>query len=529
MFFIATVPRALTHGEDEHLLADLALLDANVMTMNPAQPKAQAVAVKGGKIIKVGTNQEVTPLIGKTTKVLKLGLKTVLPGLIDTHIHVADYGRMLMWLDLTAVQSIQDLQAMLKQKAAQTTAGKWIIGQGWNETRLNRQPSTADLDEAAPNNPVVLYREAAMICVANSKALGLAGVTEQTEAPNGGSIDKQNGKLTGIFRDTAANLIWQAVPEPPQDDLLDATVVALQKIVEAGITSIHWLVLSETELPMIQKLHDQNKLPLRVNIVAPESMLKKAQKLKTADPTMLRFSGVTVCIDGYLDSKEAALSEPYSDDPKNSGKLLCSGEALASSVQRILAVDVQPILVAMGDRAIDEALKVIEQFPKSKVRFRVEQAAMLNKNLLKRLKKSGAVVSIQPKMISTEFIVWSAQERLGLERAQWLHPLRALFDANIAVAGGSDCPMEPLNPMLGMQEVVAREPFPEQRLTTEEAIRMYTYDAAYSACEEKIKGSIEEGKLADFTVLESDPEKANSDKIKDIPVSMVFVGGRQLS
>jgi predicted amidohydrolase YtcJ len=493
--------------------------------MNPAQPTAQAVAVKAGKIVKVGTNQEINKLIGKTTKVLKLDGKTVLPGLIDTHIHVADYGRMLMWLDLTAVRSIAVLKAMLKQKAAQTQAGKWIIGQGWNETRIKRLPTTADLDAAAPDNPVVLYREAAMVCVANSKALEVAGVTQQTQTPHDGAIDWQNG----IFHDTAANLIWQAVPEPTQYDLLDATVVALQKIVEAGITSIHWLVLSETELPIIQRLQDQNRLPIRVNVVVPENLMEKAQKLKSTDPSWLRFSGVTVCVDGYLDSKEAALNEPYSDDATNRGKLLCSGKALVASFERILAAGVQPILVAMGDRAIDEALKIIEKYLKDKMRFRIEQAAILNHNLLQRLKKAGVVVSIQPKMISTEFTVWSAQERLGLERARWLHPLRALFDAGIAVAGGSDCPMEPLSPMLGMQEVVAREAYPEQRLTAEEAIRMYTYDAAYSACEENVKGSIEEGKLADFTVSDSDPITSLPKKIKEINVSTVIVNGKVLT
>lgn len=508
--------------------ADLALLDANVRTINPAQPRAQAVAVKADKIVKVGNNQEVTALIGEATKVLRLDGKTVLPGLIDTHIHVADYGRMLLWIDLTPAQSIPDLQALLKQKAAQTSAGKWIIGQGWNENRLKRLPTTADLDVAAPNNPVVLYREAAMICVANTQALALVGVTEQTEAPIGGTIDRQNGKLTGVFRDTAANLIWQAIPEPTQDDLLNATVLALQKIVAAGITSIHWLVLSEMELPIIQKLHDQSKLPVRVNVVVPESLLGKAQLLQSSDPSILQFGGVTVSVDGYLDSKEAALSEPYSDDASNRGKLLCSGKALATSVQRILTAGVQPILVAMGDRAIDEALKVIEQSPKGKIRFRIEQAAVLNADLVKRLKEMQVVVTIQPKMISTEFTVWSAQERLGLERSRWLHPLQTLFDAGVHVASGSDCPMEPLNPMLGMQEAVARQAFPEQRLSPEEAIRMYTYDAAYSSGEEKQKGSIEEGKLADFTVLNSDPAITVPAKIKDIRVSIVIVGGKIL-
>lgn len=509
------------------MAADLAFINANVITMNPAQPKAEAIAIKEGRITKVGTNQQIKQLTDENTEIRDLLGKTIVPGLIDTHIHVADFGRCLMWLDLTTANSILELQQLLKQKVQQTQAGKWIIGQGWNENRLKRLPTTQDLDVAAPDNPVILYREVAMICVTNTKAQKLAGVTDQTPEPPGGNIDKdpKTGKLTGIFRDAGANLIWQAVPEPTVDDLTDATELALQKIVQAGLTSIHWLVLSPIELDIIPKLVSQNKLPVRVNVVVPEILIEKAKKLQTLDPTMLRFGGVTINVDGYLDSKEAALIEPYSDDPNNTGKLFCSGKALAASIRRVLAVGVQPIIVAMGDRAIDEALKVIEDTPQVGIRLRIEQAAVLNEGLLQRLKEYGVMVSIQPKMISTEFTVWSAQQRLG-ERARWLHPLKSLVDAGVKVAGGSDCPMELLNPFLGIQEAVFRQAYPEQRLNIVDALRMYTLDAAYSTGEECVKGSIEEEKLADFTVLASNPEMVALDKIKDIRVNAVVVGGR---
>jgi predicted amidohydrolase YtcJ len=283
--------------------------------------------------------------------------------------------------------------------------------------------------------------------------------------------------------------------------------------------------MSPFELEIIPKLLSQGKLPTRVNVVVPENLMEKAQKLRTSDSSVLRFGGVTINVDGYLDSKEAALNEPYSDDPSNSGKLLCGGETLATSVQRVLAAEFQPIIVAMGDRAIDEALKVIEGTPRSGIRFRIEQAAVLNKVLVERLRKQRVVISIQPKMISTEFTVWSAQQRLG-ERARWLHPLKTLVDAGVKVAGGSDCPMEPLNPMLGMQEAAARKAYPEQRLSLMEALRMYTLDAAYSTGEERLKGSIEEGKLADLTVLDSNLEVVAPDKIKEISVNAVIIGGK---
>ncbi|MCJ7793802.1 amidohydrolase, partial [Candidatus Bathyarchaeota archaeon] len=516
------------------LSADLALINGIVKTMNPSRPVAEAVAVTKNKIIKVGTNKEINQLIGEKTKVISLNGKTVVPGLIDTHIHVADFGRCLLWLDLTSAESIKELQNLLKVKAKQTPVGKWIIGRGWNQNRFKekRLPNLSDLNEAAPDNPVILYHESAMICAVNSKALLLAGVTGQTAVPSGGTIDKnpQTGELTGILRDSATNLVWQVVPEPTADELSEATTIACQKIAEAGVTSVHWIVLSENELQIIQRLHAEGKLPIRVNVIVPDALLKETLGFQSTDSLMLRLGGVFIATDGYLDSKTAALSQPYSDEPNNSGRLLCTEQALAASVAQVLAAGLQPVIHAMGDKAIDTALKVIEQTKKQAsgkpVRFRLEQAAVLNKELVKRLKTQGVVVSVQPKVIATEFAVWSATERLGVERAKWLHPLKTLIKKGVKVAGGSDCPMEPLNPLLGMQEAVTRQNFPEQRLTVEEALRMYTVDAAYSSCEENVKGSIEDGKLADLTILSNDPLAAPMDELKDVNVEMTIIDGK---
>jgi hypothetical protein len=242
---------------------------------------------------------------------------------------------------------------------------------------------------------------------------------------------------------------------------------------------------------------------------------------------MLRVGGVLITADGYLDSKTAALVQPYSDEPSNKGKMLLTKQELAASVEQILTVGVQPVIHAMGDKAIDTALNVIEQAISNKrVRFRIEQAAVLNEELIKRLKAEKVVVSVQPTVITTEFAVWSATARLGVERARWLHPLRTLLKEGVKVAGGSDCPMEPLSPLFGMQEAVQRASFPEQRLTVEEALRIYAADAAYCSCEEKVKGSIEEGKLADLTILSEDPLAVSPNEIKDINVEITIVNGK---
>ncbi len=523
-----------TSGLSGSLSADLALINANVRTMNPRQPVAQAVAIRKNRIIKVGTNQEINQLSVKGTRIISLDGKTVVPGLIDTHIHVADFGRCLLWLDLTGSESIKELQSLLKEKAKQTPAGKWIIGRGWNHNRFKENCflTLADLNEAASDNPVILYHEEAMICAVNSKALAIAGVTKQTAAPSSGFIDKnpQTGELTGILRDSATNLVWQVIPKPTVDELSEATALACQEIVKAGLTSVHWIILSENELSLIQRLHAQGKLPARVNVIVPEAFLKQAMCFQSTDRLMLHLGGVVIATDGYLDSKTAALFQPYSDEPNNSGRLLCNEQELVASVARVLAAGFQPIIHVMGDKAVDAALGVIELSSKQtsgkSIRFRIEQAAVLNKELVARLKTQNVIVTVQPKVIATEFAVWSATERLGMKRAKWLHPLKTLIKEGVKVAGGSDCPMEPLSPLLGIQEAVLRQNFSEQRVSVEEALRMYTVDAAYSAGEERIKGSIEAGKLADLTILFNDPLTVQTDKIKNINVEMTIIDGR---
>jgi predicted amidohydrolase YtcJ len=510
------------------LKADLVLINANVRTMNPLQPFAQAVAIKKNRILKVGTNQEIRTLIGKDTEVISLDGKTVVPGLIDTHIHLADFGRCLMWLDLSGVDSIKTLQTLLKEKAKQTPPGKWIVGRGWNEIifKEKRLLTLGDLDAAAPDNPVILYHGAAYLCAANSKAIAHAGLTNKSITSKIGAIDKTAaGKLTGIFRDSATNLIWQVVAEPTFEELEEATALACQKVAEAGITSVDWIILQEQEIALIQTLHAKGKLPIRVNVIVPFELLKVAGDFKSDDPLQLQLRGAIIFVDGYLDSKTAALQEPYIDDPENKGKMNLTKKELKSRVGQVLDRGLQPTIHAMGDRAIDTALQVIEK-TKEKARFRIEQAAVLNSHLIKRISAQDTVVSVQPRMVPTEFAVWLATEHLGIERAKWLHPLKTLLNEGVKIAAGSDCPMETLNPFLGIQETILRESYPEHRLTVEESLRMYTLDAAYCSGEENVKGSIEEGKLADLTVLSRNPLEVPAQQIKEITAEIVVIDGK---
>jgi predicted amidohydrolase YtcJ len=509
----------------------LALIGGNVLTMNPSQPRAEAVAVQGNRIVKVGANEEISQLVGKETKVIRLNGRIVVPGFIDTHIHVADFAKLLTWVDLNDVKSIKELQNCLKERVQKTPRGRWIIGRGWNQARLRekRLPTFLDLDSASPENPVILYHKTALMCVVNSKALELAGVTKRTRAPSGGAIDidAETGEVTGVLRDTATDLVWKVIPEPSEDELLEAVGMAFEKIVDAGVTSVHWVVLSGIELSVIQRLLAQKQLPISVYLIVPANLMDSVLNTE-----MLRFSGdklkvggVIIFADGYLAARTAALRQPYSDEASVSGELLCGQEEMNEVATKTLKADLQLVIHAVGDKAVDAALTTIGQVPKE-ARCRLEQAAVLNEGLIQRVKTANVIVSVQPRVVASEFSVWSATEHLGTERARWLFPLKTLIKEGVKVVGGSDCPMEPLNPLLGIQAAVTRQFFPEEQITVDDALRMYTVDAAYSSSEENIKGSVERGKLADLIVLSHDPEEVPPNEIENITVEMTIAGGK---
>jgi predicted amidohydrolase YtcJ len=508
-------------------LADLVLLDGKIYTLNDALACAEAVAVKGDRIMKVGTTEEVSYLIGKNTQIVYLDGRTVLPGFIDTHIHVADFGRFLMWMDLAA-NSISQMQVQLGKRLENAQPGKWVVGRGWNETRFTekRLPTRRDLDIISPDNPVLFYHQSGQIALVNSKALELAGITKATEPPLGGFIDRNGaGEPTGILRETATDLVWKMVPEPSLEELVEAAAVACEKIVAAGITSIHWLAESAMDVKILKRLLETEQMLLRVYMVTPASLLGESELMDGLRKGNARVGAVEVTVDGYLASRTAALSKPYLEGAEGSGKLSCSQDELVASAQNVVERGFQLVMHAMGDKAVDVALNVIESAA-GQGRHRIDPAALLNPLLIERLKKAKVVVSVQPLVAVSEFSIYDAVDHLGKERARWLYPLKTLFGAGVCVCGGSDCPMEPLNPLLNIQSAVTRRFYPEEQLSVDEALQMYTTKAAYASGEEKAKGSIEEGKLADFTVLAQDPHEVPVSKIQDIPIEMTVIGGK---
>jgi predicted amidohydrolase YtcJ len=494
--------------------------------MSTVQPTAEAVAVKGDRVVKIGTTKEVNALIGEGTRVVELGGRTVVAGFVDCHVHVVDFGKFLSWVDLSGVSSIEEVQERVGDRVQKVPKGRWVIGNGWNEEHFveKRCPSRWDLDVVSPDNPVVLYHGCGRVCVVNSRALELAGVTKETAVPSGGVVEKDSkGEVLGVLREAATDLVWRAVPEPCEEEVLEAARLACERIVAAGIVGVHWIVTLPSEVAAIQKVVDAG-LPLRARFIVPLKLLKD-DGLGVASAAGW---GVEVDVDGYLAAKTAALKEPYiGDDGK--GELFYTQEELDCLVLECQKAGVGLVLHVMGDEAVDMALTSIEKavvaVPK-KCLCRLEHAAVLNAELAGRIKRLGLTVCVQPRCVVSEFSVWSAVERLGEERARWLYPLKTLFSEGVCVVGGSDCPMEPLSPLEGVEAAVTRQPFAEQQLTVDEALRMYTVNAAHASHEEDLKGSIEEGKLADFTVLSDDPRTVPHAKIGEIAVEMTIVGGK---
>jgi predicted amidohydrolase YtcJ len=398
--------------------------------------------------------------------------------------------------------------------------GRALDPDGLLEKRL---PTCQELDSVAPDNPVVIYCQSGQVCVVNSKALKAARIGLQN---NAGIERDASGEPTGILRDQATNLVWGVIPEPTQQELYNATELALEKIVQAGITSIHWIVLSETELSIIQKLIKTDSLPLRVYLIVPTNLLDLSlQTLKPFENSRFKLGGAMIFVDGYLASRTAALCEPYNDVPTEQGKLLCrqkKGVALADKIQN---AGLQLIIHAVGDKAIQEALNIIQHSMKKTgvPRPRIEQAAVLNTQLLCRIKKLDVSVSIQPCVVASEFSVWSATEHLGEKRVDWLFPVKELLSSGVLVSAGSDCPMEPLNPLRGIEAAVKREG--KQKVSVLEGLQMYTVFAAQASLEFADKGSIGQGKLADLIVLSNNPTSVAVKGANDISVCLTIFGG----
>ncbi len=507
----------------------------------------EALASYQGRIIYVGDKDGARRAFpaGVTPTVVDLGGKPVLPGFIDSHLHLMNLGVSLRNLSLGEVRSIENLKAKVKEQASKVKEGQWILGRGWDQEsfREKRYPTRKDLDEAAPGRAVSLTRACGHLSVLSSAALKLAGITRDTPDPEGGVIDRDAyGDPTGVLRENANALVFGVIPETTEETLQECTAEAMRHLLSKGITSVHTND-SYGGYGVIQRIyreaHSQG-IPLRIYWDMPRESLDDLLEtpLRTGDgDDYFKIGAVKVFSDGSLGGRTAALERPYADDRQTSGILVNDEDSLKEIVYRAHASGMQVAIHALGDRATRVSLAAIDEaqgrIPRTSLRHRIVHAQILAPLLISEMKRTGVVADVQPKFITTD-MRW-AQDRVGAQRMRSSYAWRTMLKAGIPMAGGSDSPVEPPDTIFGIYAAVTRKDmegnplggfYPNERILVSEAIRMFTIGGAYGAFEEGSKGTLEPGKLADFVVLSGDPFAVVPEDIRNLEVLMTVVGGQ---
>ena len=539
--------------------ADLLLLHGKIWTGEPAgghnvAPKfAEAVAIANGRILAVGSNAEIQPYAGRNTNVVDLKGRLAVPGLIDSHAHFISGGFQLLSVDLKDARSEREFTRRIAQKASTLAPGRWLLGGDWDEQAWAsaKLPTRQMIDAVTENHPVFLSRYDGHAALANSLALKLAGVTRATPDPVGGVIVRDAaGEPTGIFKDAAQGLISRAIPRPTEAEMTEALRAALAEAARVGLTSVDsitvdgdsWNGSFTGEIQLLRRAELEGWLTCRMYEIIPITdweKLRDAGLAHNMGDDFIKLGAVKGFADGSLGSATAWMYEPFADDPTNRGIPLplmhppTKMGALASGADQ---AQIQICIHAIGDRAIAEILDVYERLGGANAaahRFRIEHAQHMRPQDFARFGKLGIIASMQP-YHAIDDGRW-AEKRLGPERLKWSYAWRSMLEAGAPLAFGSDWPVAPLSPILGIYAAVTRATldgkhpdgwFPEQRLTVEEALRAYTQGSAYAAFQENEKGSLAPGKLGDLVVLSDDLFTIPPAKIKDAHVVMTIVGGR---
>jgi predicted amidohydrolase YtcJ len=537
-------------GSEAQTTADVVFKNGNVYTVNSSRPKAEAIAVKADRIVFVGSDREAQRYIGKTTRVVDLQGKTVVPGLTDAHQHLPGVGFREMTLNLEGVTSLEDFLGKVKARVDQARPGEWVTGRGWIETFWKPPvfPTRADLDKIAPNNPVILTRADGHASVVNSAALKIAAVDKKTPSPFGGEIskDKQTGEPNGMLLDAAQGLVRRHVPATTAADAERAIELGVKRNVELGWTQIQDAGGGYQEIERYKKLYGEGKIKLRI-YKAVHGPGPSAARLLAEGPTIGDFDNrftlrtIKVVSDGALGSRGAALLAPYSDAPDTSGFLTVKQEDLAPMLLTALKQGIQVETHAIGDRAnrftLDEYEKAFKALPReqrkiAEPRWRIEHAQIVDPSDIPRFAKLGVIPSMQPSHAIGD--LHFAPSRLGIPRLGGAYVWQTFIKSGVAVAGGSDAPVERGEPMIEFYAAVARKDqkgfsgegwHPEEAATREQALKMFTIWPAFAAFEEKLRGSIEVGKLADFTILSADIMKIPEPEILKTRNVMTVING----
>src|SRR5215510_3191312 len=526
--------------------ADLVLVNGKIWTVDDRRPEVEAVAVLGNRIVAVGSTAEIRKWAGANTKVIDLQGRRVTPGFNDSHVHFLDGGMGLASVQLRYARTPEEFRDRIRDFAAKLPKGRWILNGNWDHENWTPPtlPTRRLIDAVTPDNPVFINRLDGHMCLANSLALKLAGVTRETPDPPGGTIVRDsNGEPTGVLKDAAMNYVYKVIPKPSEEVMAEAIRAAMRYAAENGVTSVQDMSASPDVFAVYQKLLANGELNVRIYGLQPLSewgRLARTGVRAGFGNDKLKIGGLKGFADGSLGSTTALFFEPYLDDPKTAG--LPSDEMFPEGkmLNNILGADragLQIAVHAIGDKANKTILDMFAEVEKRNGardrRLRIEHAQHLRPEEIKRFGAERVIASMQP-FHAIDDGRW-AENRIGPNRAKGTYAFRSLLDAGATLAFGSDWYVAPMEPIMGIYAAATRRTLdgkrpdgwvPEQRITVAEAVRAYTWGSAYASCEENIKGTIEPGKLADLTALSADILTIAPEEIAKTKVTLTIRDGK---
>ena len=503
----------------------------------------QAMAIGGGKVLAIGTNEEITRLAGPSTRLNDVNTSStstfIFPGFNDAHVHLGSAGSTKLNVDLTGVKSLAAMLQKIQAFSLQSPAGHWLTGGNWDHTlwATKTLPTRQDIDAVTAGHPAFLDRIDGHISIANTAALKAAGITGKTAPPQGGAIDLDaNGQPTGILRESAQGLIYKIIPPPSHDERLRGDQLAIDDALSHGVTSVQdfsdW-----QDFIVYEQLEKEGKLNLRISewlpFKAPLEQLEKMRAHHDANDPLLHTGMLKGFMDGSLGSRTAAMKAPFSDDPSNTGLPQYTQSQLNKMVVERAHAHFQIGFHAIGDKAASMALDSFSQPGVSTTaRNRIEHAQVVDSSDIPRFTKLGVIASMQPNHLLTD-MNW-AEDRLGPKRAAYSYAWKAFLDARVPLAFGTDYPVEPITPFRGLYCAVTRMDekgkktyFPENKLTRGQALYAYTQGSAYAEFAEKHKGKLIPGYDADFILVDRDLYKVGAPAILDTVAVETFVSGKQ--
>ena len=530
---------------------DALYINANGYSLT-GQPGADAklqqfstLVVNDGRVVAIGGDDLAERYIEQARSTTDLAGQTLLPGITDAHGHMLGLGLYLQQVDLRTATSESDAAQRVAKYANAETDVEWIIGRGWNQENWENRsfPSTPSLDEVVEQRPVWLTRVDAHAGWANSKTLELAGITADTMDPPGGEIIRdEKGEPTGVLIDNAMNLVDEIIPQATADQRQAALQLGFDELLSLGITGMHDAGISQADLELYQELAANEQLPVRIYgmLAATEPNLPElvaAGPVTTAND-MLTVRSVKIYADGALGSRGAALIQPYSDAPNQTGLMVTSEEAIEQLYDLIIPAGFQINIHAIGDAAnriaLDQFERVFDEFGGRNLRHRIEHAQVVHVDDLKRFKELDIIASMQPTHATSDKNM--AEDRIGKERLKGAYAWQTLLEQGTIVAAGSDFPVELANPFFGVHAAVTRQDrdnqpedgwYAHEAMTLEQSLRAFTLDAAFASGQEQQLGSLEPGKWADFIILKQDPFAVDTKRLWETDVLATYVAGER--